>query len=217
MKYDRRKIAKKLIKVLKEKYGKSIERHHFSSNSFKLLIATILSQRTRDENTERAATSLFSVADTPEKILNLSNEKLERLIKSSGMYRQKAKKIKETCRVLIERYNGVVPDTREELLKLPGVGQKTSNVVLSYGYGKPVIAVDVHVEVTSKRLGLVPQNASVREVEDALEKLIPKKDKRIINLGLVRFGREICTTRNPKCYLCPLSKACLYNRNRMGE
>jgi len=204
-------IIDKLIKFLKEKYGRDIKIKPSTNHEvFKILITTILSQRTRDENTERAADNLLSKVDTPEKILKLKIKELEGLIRPSGPYRQKAKRIKEVSKIILEKYKGEVPKTREELMELPGVGLKTSNIVLSYGYGKPVIAVDVHVEVTSKRLGIVPLNASVKEVEDKLEELVPVENKWIINLGLVRFGREICITRKPKCYICPLNKICQY-------
>lgn len=207
----RKIVINKLIEILKERYGKEIGTHPYSRNVFRVLIGTILSQRTRDENTEKAATALFAKADTPEKILELKQKELERLIRPSGMYRQKAKRIKAVSKIILERYKGKVPKTREELMELPGVGLKTSNIVLSYGYGKPVIAVDVHVEVTSKRLGLVPMNASVKEVENILEKIVSVKDKWIINLGMVQFGREICITRKPKCLVCPMSKYCDYS------
>ncbi|MDI6826675.1 MAG: endonuclease III [Candidatus Aenigmarchaeota archaeon] len=208
---EKRKVAEKLVKFLEERYGRDIQIFRSGNRDvFRVLITTILSQRTRDENTERAADTLFSRADTPEKILKLSKKELESLIRPSGPYRQKAKRIKAVSKIILEKYGGKVPKTREELMKLPGVGLKTSNVVLTYGYGKPVIAVDVHVEVVSKRLGLVSQNASVKEVEEKLEELIPIKDKRNINLGMVRFGREICITRKPKCYECPLNNICPY-------
>ena len=206
----KKEIAEELIRFLKRKYGKRIKEMMKREEPFKLLIITILSQRTRDENTKKASKNLFSRVKTPEEILELSEKELEELIKPSGMYRQKARKIKEVCRILLKKYKGKVPRKREELLKLPGVGLKTSNIVLSYGYGKPVIAVDVHVEVISKRLGLVPQSASVKEVEDILEELLPIKHRWIINLGMVQFGREICITRKPKCYMCPLNKISPY-------
>jgi len=204
-------VVDKLIKFLKERYGRNIKiKPSTNYEVFKILITTILSQRTRDENTEKAAKNLFSIADTPEKIIKLNIRELEKLIRISGSYRQKARRIKKVSKIILEKYKGKVPKTRGELMSLPGVGLKTSNIVLGYGYGKPVIAVDVHVEVTSKRLGLVPQNASVKEVEDRLEELIPVKDKWVVNLGMVQFGREICITRKPKCYMCPLNKICPY-------
>lgn len=211
---DKKEIAKELIRFLKRRYGKRIKEMIRKEEPFKLLITTILSQRTKDENTRRASENLFSKVSTPEEILDLNEKELEKLIKPSGMYREKARRIKEVCKILLKKYNGKVPKTREELLKLPGVGFKTSNIVLSYGYGKPVIAVDIHVEVISKRLGLVSQDASVKEVENVLEELIPIKDKWIINLGMVQFGKEICITRKPKCYVCPLNRICPYSKTQ---
>ena len=214
---NRKKIAEELIRFLKRKYGKRIKEMIRREEPFKLLITTILSQRTRDENTRRASKNLFSRVKTPEEILELSEKELEELIKPSGMYRQKARKIKEVCRILLKEYDGKVPKTREELMKLPGVGLKTSNIVLSYGYGKPVIAVDVHVEVISKRLGLVPLKASVEEVENELEVLIPPEDRWIVNLGLVKFGKEVCITRKPRCNICPLNKMCCFYEGRITK
>ena len=207
-------IIDNLIKFLKERYGRDIKIKPSTDNEvFKILISTILSQRTRDENTEKASKSLFSKADTPEKILKLSIKELEKLIRPSGPYRQKAKRIKEVSKIILEKYNGKVPKTREELMELSGVGLKTSNVVLCYGYGKPVIPVDVHVEVCSKKLGLVPKKATVKEIGEKLEELVPPKDRYIVNIGLVEFGKEICTTRKPKCEICPMSKYCKYFKN----
>jgi endonuclease-3 len=177
---------------------------------FRLLITTILSQRTRDENTRKATKTLFSKADTPQKILKLTDEELEKLIKASGMYRQKAKKIKSVCRVLLEKYDRKIPKKREELVKLPGVGFKTADIVLMYGHGIPSIAIDTHCNRIPKRIGLVDSKASVEEVKKKLENLIPKKDWYIVNLGLVNFGREICKPTKPRCKLCPIHEYCNY-------
>jgi endonuclease-3 len=203
-------VIEELIEFLKKRYGKGIREFCRSRDAFKVLITTILSQRTRGENTERAASALFSRADTPQKILELRDEELEKLIKSSGMYRQKAKKIKSVCRILLDNYGGKVPKTREELLKLPGVGFKTADIVLMYGFGTPSIAVDTHTNRVPKRIGLVDKKAGVEEVKKTLESLIPKKDWYVVNLGLVRFGRKICKPVNPCCRICPISRYCEY-------
>jgi len=204
-------IVDKLVRILKEKYGKDIKIEPSNNHEiFKLLIATILSQRTRDENTDKAASALFSKANTPEKILKLSQKELEELIKPSGPYRQKAKRIKEVSKIILEKYKGKVPKTREELMKLPGVGFKTADVVLMYGHGIPSIAIDTHCNRIPKRIGLVDEKANVEEVKRTLESLIPKNDWYIVNLGLVNFGREICRPINPKCQICPMSKYCRY-------
>jgi len=207
-----KKIAvNQLIKILKNRYEKDIRK--FPSNNlevFKTLITTILSQRTRDENTERAASALFSKVDTPKKILKLSTKQLEKLIRPSGPFRQKTKRIKLVSKIILEKYKGKVPKTREELMSLPGVGFKTADVVLMYGHGIPSIAIDTHCNRIPKRIGLVDKKSSVEEVKGILESLIPKKDWYIVNMGLVQFGREICQPIRPKCGICPMSKHCNY-------
>jgi len=213
-KFLRRK-AKVLLEFLRRKYKRYVENHVARKEGpFKLLIATILSQRTRDENTAKAARKLFSLASTPEKMLKLDEKTLETAIKVAGMYRQKAKRIREVCRILLRDFKGRVPDRREELLKLPGVGFKTSDVVLCYGFGVPTIPVDVHVEVFSKRFGLVNEKAGYEEIRKTLERLIPERDRYLVNLALVKFGKDVCRTRNPKCEMCEIKEYCDYYRKR---
>ncbi len=199
----------RVLEFLKKRYGKKIEeRMDRNPDLFELLVTTVLSQRTRDENTSLASERLFSVVTSPEGILKLEDNELEELIKPSGTFRQKAKRIKEMSRVLIRDYRDSFPRKRSELLTLPGVGFKTADVVLSYGFGKPVIAVDVHVEVCSKRLGFVRKEAEYEEIRASLEKLVPEEERFLVNLGFVNFGREICRTRNPKCVECELNDVC---------
>ncbi len=201
----------KLISFLKKKYGKEVASHFINRlNIFQVLVKTILSQRTREENTELASRQLFAKVNNCKDLLNLSDNKIKKLIKPAGFYNQKTKTLKKLCKILLTKYNGKVPNTLEELVKLPGVGDKTASVVLVYGFGKPTIPVDIHVETVSKRLGFVPKNAKPKQIREILEKLVPKKDQYIVNLGLVNFGREICQTRKPKCYICPLVKDCPY-------
>lgn len=207
---EKRKVARKLVKFLKRRYEIQVKKKLREKDVFKLLITTILSQRSRDENTEKAAKTLFSRVKTPKELLELKDKELENLIKPAGMYRQKAKMIKRVCKILLEKYDGKIPRTREELMKLPGVGYKTADVVLMYGFGIPSIAIDTHCNRISKRIGLVSEKASVEKVKRALESLIPKKDWYVVNLGLVQFGREICRPIKPRCSLCPISKNCLY-------
>lgn len=199
----------RLLSLLKKRY--SFVR--IEKNSFLILIKTILSQRTRDSNTETAAKQLFAEASTPERILKLNTKKLQILIKPAGFYKQKAKRIKEVCNTLIEKYGGNVPKNRDELLKLPGVGFKTADIVLSYGYGIPTIAVDTHVNQITKRIGLVDEKADVEEVRKTLEKFIKGGDRFIVNAGLVKFGQEVCKPRNPKCHVCELREVCGYYKN----
>jgi len=198
-----------LLKFLEKRYGYP----KFKVKPFELLITTILSQRTRDENTYKASENLFSVAKTPEDILKLPIKRLENLIKPSGMYKQKAKRIKEVCKILLKKYNGNVPMTREDLMKLPGVGYKTADIVLSYGFGVPTIAVDTHVNRIPKRIGIVNERANLEEVRKILEKYVKGKKRFLVNMGLVRFGQEICKPINPKCKICPIKNICDYYKS----
>lgn len=205
----------KVLEFLKIKYGTMIEeRVGKNVDLFEILVTTILSQRTREENTALASERLFSMVSTPEQLMSLETEVLENLITPAGTFRQKARMIKAVSRVLAEKYPNSFPRTREMLMELPGVGPKTADVVLSYGLGKPVIAVDVHVEVCSKRLGLVPENAGYEEIRSKLEGLVPEKDRYLINLGFVHFGRDICRTRNPQCGKCALRTICGFSAKR---
>src|SRR3989344_7491872 len=144
-----KKTIKKVILLLEKEIGpaKAVVSHN---SPFKVLMATILSQRTKDENTARASSRLFELADTPKKILKLAHVRLEQAIKPAGFYRNKTKTIIKVCGLLLGKYNGNVPDSMNELIKLPGVGEKTAACVIVYGFGKPEIPVDVHVGRVSK-------------------------------------------------------------------
>ena len=205
--------VKKVINFLKKRYGDELRIKR--CDPFQLLITTVLSQRTKDENTEKAANQLFAVAKTPEDILKLPLKRLESLIKPSGMYRQKARRIKQICKTILKDYEGKVPKTREDLLKLPGVGYKTADIVLSYGFGIETIAVDTHVNRISKRLGLVEEKADVETVRKTLEKMIRGKDRFVVNLGLVKFGQEICKPIRPRCEECELKSICKYFKTKV--
>lgn len=200
-----------IIKFLKQRYGAEIARRWYR-DPFKLLIGCVLSQRTREENTNAACKSLFAVASTPQQILKLSTQKLRQLIKPAGLAKQKASSIKQICRILLEKYRGKVPVDRELLLELPGVGPKTADVTLCYAFGQPCIPVDVHVNRISRRLGLVEKEIKLEQVGNALQKIFPKEDWHLINRGFVLFGREICLPRNPKCSACPLKVFCEFGK-----
>jgi len=202
----------KVVSFLRDNYEDVIIEHMERTNDpFEILVTTVLSQRTRDENTELARERLFSVVTSPDDIVELGNKELEELIRPSGTFRQKAKRIKEISGILLKEHRDSFPNTREKLLALPGVGPKTADIVLSHGFNVPVIAVDVHVEVCSKRLGLVRKDAKYEEIRKTLEYLVPEKDRYLINVGFVKFGREICRTRNPKCMDCGLKGICEYH------
>ncbi|MHA1743518.1 MAG: endonuclease III domain-containing protein [Candidatus Heimdallarchaeota archaeon] len=206
----RQKTIEKIIGILNKLYR--VE--GWKSNPFKILISTVLSQRTKDEVTREASRKLFKVANTPEKILKLSEKRIAELIYPVGFYEQKAKRIKQICKILLEKYKGKVPDSREELMKLPGVGGKTADVVLCYGFGEDVIPVDVHVAVISRRLNLT-KSKNPDKIREDLHETMPKKYRRIFNHLMVEFGKDICRTRNPLCYKCPIVKLCPYKSKNM--
>ncbi|MFX0185890.1 MAG: endonuclease III domain-containing protein [Candidatus Hodarchaeota archaeon] len=185
---------------------------------FRILIATILSLRTKDEMTHKASQHLFIRADTPEKILEIPNEELEQIIYPVGFYRRKAETIRAICKRLIEEYQGRVPDSLEELLSFKGVGRKTANLVITMGYGKPGICVDTHVARITQRIGMVPIKGvkedkfvfhSADQVELILRNTLPQKWWIPINDILVTWGQNICTPISPKCSLCVINDVCL--------
>ena len=174
---------------------------------FHVLISCLLSLRTKDQTTREASHRLFAVADNPEEMMNIHTPKLEKLIYPVGFYRTKAKKIKEICKVLIETYNGCVPDEIDELLKLNGVGRKTANLVVTLGYSKPGICVDTHVHRITNRWGYV-KTKNPHETEFALREKLPKKYWLTINDLLVTYGQNICVPISPKCSICRVSTYC---------
>ena len=200
----------KVIEILK----KEIPEHPYKSkNPFHILIATIISQRTKDEVTYNVANKLFAKYPRPKDLKNATEEEIAKLIYPAGFYKQKAKKIKEVARIIDEEYNGEVPDSLEELLKLPGVGRKTANIVLSRGFGKYAIAVDTHVHRISNRLGWV-HTQTPEETERELMKILPEKYWLEINTLLVMFGRTICRPVSPRCESCPVKEYCEYYKNK---
>ncbi|WHH59591.1 endonuclease III [Petroclostridium sp. X23] len=178
-------------------------------NAFQLLVATILSAQATDKKVNQVTPKLFEKYKTPQDFLELTQEQLEQEIKEIGLYRSKAKNILQMCRTLILEYNGEVPDNREELMKLAGVGRKTANVVLSNAFNVSAIAVDTHVFRVSNRIGLVSAD-DVIKTEQELEKTIPKEHWSNAHHLLIFHGRRACSARNPKCHLCPLTEHCNY-------
>lgn len=195
-----------ITKRLRQRYG-SVS---YSTSPFRVLIATILSQRTRDENTAQATKALFSKFKTPQDVANAPVKEIELLIKSSGFYRVKAKRLKKVSKILLEKFKGRVPATLEELLSLPGVGRKTANCVLVYGFKMDSIPVDIHVYRISNRLGLV-KTKTPEETEFALMKKIPRKFWQELNFLFIKFGQEICLPRKPRCYDCLIEELCDYS------
>jgi len=174
---------------------------------FRTLIATILSARTRDENTGRVVEELFAVYKTPQEMAGAPVRKLETLVCSSGFYKVKARRIKEVSRQLVDEFGGRVPDNIADLCQLTGVGRKTANCVLVYAYNTPAIPVDVHVHRMSNRLGWV-KTRHPEETERELSKTIPRKYWIILNNLMVKYGRKICLPRKPKCSICGIREHC---------
>lgn len=178
-------------------------------NPFQVLIGTVLSQRTRDESTEKASAALFSRYKTPKQIENAPLKEIEKLIKPSGFYKVKARRVKEISSIILKDYGGKVPDTVEELVAIPGVGRKTAGCVLVYAFGKPAIPVDTHVHKVSNRLGLV-KTKRPEQTEQELMKIIPKDMWITVNNTMVRFGQQVCKPVKPRCWDCPVYKLCEY-------
>jgi len=185
-----------------------------SQDPFHVLISTILSQRTKDENTHKATEQLFEKYDTPKKLAEVKPADIYELIRPAGFYKQKAEKIIQTSKIIHENYRSNVPDTMEELVSLPGVGRKTASCVLAYGFGLPAIAVDTHVHRISNLLGLV-KTSGPDDTEEALMFLVPQEHWHGINRLLVRHGQSICRPINPRCNECPISHICDFGIYRL--
>jgi len=196
-----------IITVLKNEYpGIKISLDH--SNPLELLIATILSAQCTDKRVNEVTKILFKKYRTPHDYIRTTKEELEKDIYSTGFYRNKAKNIKELCKILVNEYDSKVPDTMEDLLKLPGVARKTANIVLSGAFGKiEGIAVDTHVKRVSARLGLTA-NTNPDKIEKDLMEIIPRNNWDIFTLLLINHGRKVCVARKPLCQECVLNKLC---------
>ncbi|HET9818512.1 MAG TPA: endonuclease III [Rhodanobacteraceae bacterium] len=176
---------------------------------FELLVAVILSAQATDVGVNKATKRLFAVANTPQSVLALGDEGLKRYISTIGLYNTKAKNIIATCALLIERHDGEVPRSRQDLEALPGVGRKTANVILNTVFGEPTIAVDTHIFRVCNRTGLA-RGKTVRSVEDKLVKVVPDEFKPGAHHWLILHGRYVCTARKPKCPVCPIRDLCAY-------
>lgn len=174
---------------------------------FRVLISTILSHRTQDENTNRASADLFDVYPSPESLANADVRQIEKLIRPAGFYKVKARNIKKVASLLVKEYQGNVPEDSDALLKLPSVGRKTANCVLVYAFGKPAIPVDTHVHRISNRLGLV-LTKNPGQTEEALMRIVPKEHWLRLNELFVKFGQDICRPIAPFCYDCNLASLC---------
>lgn len=179
------------------------------TNPFTLLVAVVLSAQATDKGVNKATPALFALADTPEKMVKLGEDKIRALISTIGLYKAKAKNVFLLSQKLIADYGGKVPETRDELVSLAGVGRKTANVVLNMAFGQPTIAVDTHIFRVSNRIGL-SNGKTPDAVEADLEKCIPAIFKKHAHHWLILHGRYICVARKPKCEACPVRDLCLF-------
>jgi endonuclease-3 len=207
-------IIEKMEKVLRDK-----KPHRFtalkqlqaeeSGDPFKILIGTILSSRTRDENTTKVVKTLFRRFKNAKELAEGNIEEVKKIIHSIGFYNVKAKRIVEVSQLIVNKFNGKVPNCIEKLLELPGVGRKTANCVLVYGFNKPAIPVDIHVHRISNRIGLV-NTKTPEKTEIELRNIIDRKYWLKLNNTFVMYGQNICLPVTPKCKLCELKKMCKF-------
>ena len=186
------------------------------SDPFRILISTILSHRTRDENSARASENLFSKYKTPEELASAPPSVVRKLIRPSGYYNMKTKNVIRVSKQLLDEFGGEVPRTEEELLRLHSVGRKTANCVLVYAFGEPAIPVDTHVHRISNRLGLV-STKEPEETEAELTKTVPRRYWLDLNDLFVRFGQTTCKPIGPKCGICTLTSTCRYYREVVSK
>jgi len=181
------------------------------SNPFELLIAVLLSAQATDVSVNKATRKLYPVANTPETIRALGEEGLKQYIKTIGLFNSKAKNVIRLCEILLEQHGGEVPQTREALEALPGVGRKTANVVLNTAFGQPTIAVDTHIFRVSNRTKIAP-GKNVDEVEQRLMRVVPKEFQLDAHHWLILHGRYVCVARKPKCGACIMEDLCEFKQ-----
>lgn len=178
-------------------------------NPYTLLVAVVLSAQATDVGVNKATGPLFAVVDTPQKMVALGEERLRDYIKTIGLFNTKAKNVVALSKILVEQYGGEVPQSRETLETLPGVGRKTANVVLNIAFGQPTIAVDTHIFRVGNRTGLAP-GKTVLDVEKKLEKVVPAQWRLHAHHWLILHGRYICKARKPECWRCPVADLCAF-------
>ena len=209
------KQMEQVIKILKKNKKKfivpALTEIARERDPFKVLVSCILSLRTRDATTAKVSEQLYKVADTPKNISNMNVKKLANIIRPVNYYKTKAKRIKVISQRIVKEFSGKVPSDIETLLTFKGVGRKTANIVIVYGFNKHGIPVDTHVHRVSNRLGWV-ETKTPEKTETKLREILPKKYWIDLNDLFVQFGQNVCTPRNPKCSICPINKYCKYYR-----
>lgn len=195
-------------KEIKEVEGAIVDKIAKETRSpFKILISTLISSRTKDKVTKEASDNLFAIASSPQEMLALSKQEIQDLIYPAGFYRNKSEYIKQTSQILLDDYDGQVPDTIPELVDLPGVGRKTANLVVTLAFDKPGICVDTHVHRITNRWGYIATNKPSK-TEEQLRKKLPREYWKPINNLLVTYGKNICTPQSPYCSSCKLTDLC---------
>ncbi len=205
---DLKKRTDRIRKTLRSLYPE-VKPQLFYRNPFELLVATILSAQCTDQQVNRVTPVLFEEFRSPQDFAQASRQRIEELIRPTGFFRNKAKSIHNCATALLQHYGGQVPDELDQLVKLPGVGRKTANVVLGAAFNKPGIVVDTHVGRISRRLALTRHTDPVK-VELDLMRIVPRRDWSDFSLRLIFFGRQYCTARKPKCPDCPMKRHCPY-------
>jgi endonuclease-3 len=211
-------MTQKLVRHILDTIGELFPDAHCElrhSNPFELTIAVLLSAQCTDETVNKVTLDLFQKYKRPEDYLAVPLSELEQDIRRIGLFRNKASNIQKLCQLLLDKFEGEIPEKHEHLVELPGVGRKTANVVVSNAFGVPAIAVDTHVERVSKRLGLVGWDDSVLEVEKKLMKKVPREEWTQTHHRLIFFGRYHCKAQNPQCTICPLLDNCREGKKRM--
>jgi len=201
------KVMNALAKHFNYTERTTLNRMRKKPDAFKILISCLLSLRTKDENTEKVSKTLFKVADTPQQIINLPIKKLEKLVYSSGHYKKKSRTLQHVSNELIKRFNGRVPNDKEKLLSIKGIGPKTANIVLCFAFDGCVLPIDTHCHRIPNRLGWV-NTKTPEQTEKELEKILPKKYWKEFNAIFVLFGKTICQPVSPWCSKCPVKEHC---------
>ncbi len=197
---------KELVERIKRLYPEPTIELNFS-NPFELLVALILSARCTDKRTNIVTKELFKRYPTPEDMANAPVDEIDKIISSCSMHNTKSKNLKALSEILVKDFNGEVPKSLEELTKLPGVGRKTANILLSMAYGIPAIGVDTHVKRLAFRLG-ISKSEKPEEIEEDIKKAVPEKDWIVFYTGLILHGRRVCKAKKPDCDKCPLNDIC---------
>jgi endonuclease-3 len=199
-----------LEKQIPQDSPSNLLKNSFKRTPYTILMATLLSLRTKDENTARVCSQLFKNITTPQELLAIPINELEEIVKPTGMYRKKASVIREVSQILIDKFNSIVPNTKEELLSMRGIGEKTANIVLNNAFDISIIAVDTHVHRIPNILGFI-ETETEKETQKALSDKVPKEYWSRLNFTIVSFGQTVCLPRSPKCEVCPIVEYCNIN------